>query len=66
MMQVRRSLLMGALLKLSPMALEVISGIPVAMVERLTEREVFGGGSEDQVVAVLNIVFAWYLQHKLA
>jgi hypothetical protein len=47
-------------------ALEVISGIPVAMVKRPTEREVFGGGSEDQVLARLNIVFAWYLQHKLA
>ena len=42
MMQARRSLLMGTLLEFSPVALEVISGIPVAMVERPTEREVFG------------------------
>jgi len=65
-MRVRRSLLMVAPLELSPIALEAISEISVAMVERSAEREVFEDGSEAQVVAVLNGIFARYLQHKLA
>ena len=66
MMRVRRSLLMVAPLELSPIALEAISEISIAMVERPAEREVFEEGSEAQVVAVLNGIFARYLQHKLA
>jgi mannitol operon transcriptional antiterminator len=66
MMQVRRSLLMVAPLELSPIALEAISEISIAMVERPAEGEVFEDGSEAQVIAVLNGIFARYLQHKLA
>jgi len=65
-MRVRRSLLMVAPPELSPVALEAISEISVAMVERPTEREVFEVGSEAQVIALLNGIFARYLQHKLA
>jgi mannitol operon transcriptional antiterminator len=65
MMPVRRSLLMVAPLELSPVALEAISEISVAMVERPAEREVFGDGSEGQVITLLNGIFARYLQHKL-
>jgi mannitol operon transcriptional antiterminator len=66
MMRVRRSLLMVAPLELSPLALEAISEISVAMVERPAEREVFEDGSEARIVAVLDGIFARYLQHKLA
>ena len=65
-MRVRRSLLMVAPPELSPVALEAISEISVAMVERPAEREVFEAGSEAQVIALLNGIFARYLQHKLA
>jgi mannitol operon transcriptional antiterminator len=65
MMRVRRSLLMVAPLELSPIALEAISEISVAMVERPAEREVFGDGSEGQIFALLNGIFARYLQRKL-
>jgi mannitol operon transcriptional antiterminator len=65
-MQVRRSLLMVAPPELSPVALEAISEISVAMVERPAEREVFEDGSEGQVITLLNGIFARYLQHKLA
>jgi mannitol operon transcriptional antiterminator len=64
-MRVRRSLLMVAPLELSPVALEAISEISVAMVEQPADREVFEGGSEDRVVAVLNSIFTRYLRHKL-
>jgi mannitol operon transcriptional antiterminator len=64
-MRVRRSLLMVAPPELSPVALEAISEISVAMVERPAEREVFEDGSEGQVIALLNGIFARYLQHKL-
>lgn len=66
MMRVRRSLLMVAPPELSPVALEAISEISVAMVERPAEREVFEEGSEVQVIALLNGIFARYLQRKLA
>lgn len=65
-MRVRRSLLMVAPPELSPVALEAISEISVAMVERPVEREVFEVGSEAQVIALLNGIFGRYLQHKLA
>jgi hypothetical protein len=52
--------------ELSPVALEAISEISVAMVERPAEREVFEEGSEAQVIALLNGIFARYLQRKLA
>jgi mannitol operon transcriptional antiterminator len=66
MMRVRRSLLMVAPLELSPIALEAISEISVAMAERPEEREAFEEGSEARIVAVLDGIFARYLQHKLA
>jgi mannitol operon transcriptional antiterminator len=66
MMRVRRSLLMVAPLELSPIALEAISEISLAMVERPAEREVFEDGSEARIVAVLDGIFARYLQNKLA
>ena len=66
MMRVRRSLLMVAPLELSPVALEAISEISIAMVEQPVEREAFEEGSEAQIVAVLDNIFARYLQHKLA
>jgi mannitol operon transcriptional antiterminator len=66
MMRVRRSLLMVAPLELSPIALEAISEISVAMVERPEEREAFEEGSEARIVEVLDGIFARYLQHKLA
>jgi mannitol operon transcriptional antiterminator len=65
MMPVRRSLLMVAPLELSPIALEAISEISIAMVEQPAEREVFEDGSEARVIAVLHSIFARYLQHKL-
>jgi mannitol operon transcriptional antiterminator len=66
MMRIRRSLLMVAPLELSPIALEAISEISVAMVERPEEREAFEEGSEARIVAVLDGIFARYLQNKLA
>jgi len=65
-MQVRRGLLMVAPPELSSVALEAISEISIAMVDRPLEREVFEDGSEARIVAVLNNMFARYLQHKLA
>jgi mannitol operon transcriptional antiterminator len=65
-MQVRRVLLMIAPQNLSPVALEAISEISVAMVEQPEAREVFENGSYDQVVTVLESIFANYLQDKLA
>ena len=64
-MRVRRGLLMVAPLELSPVALEVVSEISVAMVEQPADREVFESGSEAEVLAVLNNIFARYLPHKL-
>jgi mannitol operon transcriptional antiterminator len=66
MMRVRRSLLMVAPLELSPIALEAISEISLAMVEQPAEREVFEEGSEARIVEVLDGIFARYLQNKLA
>jgi mannitol operon transcriptional antiterminator len=66
MMRVRVSLLLVAPPELSAVALEAISEISVAMVERPAEREVFEEGSEAQVIALLNGIFARYLQRKLA
>ena len=51
---------------LSPVALEAISEISVAMVEQPEAREVFEDGSDDQVVTVLQSIFANYLQEKLS
>lgn len=65
MMRVRRTLLMVAPLDISTVALEAISEISVAMVEQPLERETFENGSEAQVVAVLQNIFARYLRDKL-
>jgi mannitol operon transcriptional antiterminator len=66
MMRVRRTLLMVAPLDISTVALEAISEISVAMVEQPVERETFETGSEAQVVAVLQNIFARYLHDKLS
>lgn len=66
MMRVRRSLLMVAPLTLSPVALEAISEISVAMVEQPLEREVFENGSEGRIVEVLQGIFARFLHNKLS
>jgi mannitol operon transcriptional antiterminator len=65
-MSVRRNMLMVAPLELSSIALEAISEISVAMVERPADLEVFQRGSEEQVTSVLQNLFARYLQNKLA
>ena len=64
-MRVSRTLLMVAPLDISTVALEAISEISVAMVEQPAERETFENGSERQVVAVLQNIFARYLRDKL-
>ena len=64
-MLVRRGLLMVAPLEISPVALEAISEISVAMVERTADRETFESGPEDRIVSVLNNIFARYLRYKL-
>ena len=64
-MQARRSMLMIAPVELSPVALEAISEISIAMVEQPSKREVFEGGSEADILAALQSIFARYLQHKL-
>lgn len=66
MMQVRRSLLMVAPMTLSPIALEAISEISLAMVDRPAEREVFESGSEEQIVEALEGIFGRYLHDKLS
>lgn len=66
MMQVRRSLLMVAPMTLSPVALEAISEISLAMVDRPAEREVFESGSEEQIVEALEGIFGRYLHDKLS
>lgn len=66
LMQVRRSLLMVAPMTLSPVALEAISEISLAMVDRPAEREVFESGSEEQIVEVLEGIFGRYLHEKLS
>ncbi len=66
MMRVRRSLLMVAPMEISPVALEAVSEISAAMVEQPVAREVFERGSEAQIVAVLQNIFATYLHDKLA
>jgi mannitol operon transcriptional antiterminator len=65
-MQARRVLLMIAPQNLSPVALEAISEISVAMVEQPEAREVFEDGSDEQVVTVLQSIFSNYLQDKLS
>ena len=65
-MQVWRSLLMVAPLTLSPVALEAISEISVAMVEQPVEREVFETGSEARIIEVLEGIFGRYLHNKLS
>jgi mannitol operon transcriptional antiterminator len=65
-MQAHRILLMIAPQNLSPVALEAISEISVAMVEQPEAREVFEDGSDEQVVTVLQSIFAHYLQDKLS
>jgi hypothetical protein len=57
---------MVAPLGISTIALEAISEISVAMVEQPVERETFETGSEAQVVAVLQNIFARYLHDKLS
>ena len=66
MMQVRRSLLMVAPMTLSPVALEAISEISLAMVDRPAEREVFESTSEEQIVEALEGIFGRYLHDKLS
>ncbi|MGH3089016.1 MAG: BglG family transcription antiterminator, partial [Rubrobacteraceae bacterium] len=65
-MRVRRSLLMAAPLELSAVALEAISEISVAIVERPMEREVLEDGTEAGILGVLRSIFARYLQNKLS
>lgn len=65
-MRVRRNLLMVAPFDISTVALEAISEISVAMVERPAEREVFEEGSEARIVEVLQNIFARYLHDKLS
>lgn len=65
-MRARRILLMIAPQNLSPVALEAVSEISAAMVEQPEAREVFEEGSQDQVVAVLQSIFANFLQEKLS
>src|ERR687890_511246 len=65
-MRASRILLMIAPLNRSAIALEAISEISVAMVEQPEAREVFESGSADQVVTVLQSIFANYLQDKLS
>jgi len=66
MMRVRRSLLMVAPMTLSPVALEAISEISLAMVDRPAEREILESGSEEQIVEVLEGIFGRYLHEKLS
>jgi mannitol operon transcriptional antiterminator len=66
MMRVRRSLLMVAPPTLSPVALEAISEISVAMVEQPLERAVFEDGSEERIVEVLQSIFSRFLHNKLS
>jgi mannitol operon transcriptional antiterminator len=65
-MNVHRSLLMVAPMSLSPVALEAISEISVAMVEQPAEREVFESGTEERIVEVLENIFGRYLHNKLS
>lgn len=65
-MRTRRSLLMVAPVELSPVALEAISEISVAMVERPEEREALENGSESQITTVLENIFGRFLRHKLS
>lgn len=65
-MQVRRSLLMVAPMTLSSVALEAISEISLAIVDRPAEREAFESGSEEQIVEVLEGIFGRYLHEKLS
>jgi hypothetical protein len=65
-MQVRRVLPMITRQNISPVALEAISEISVAMVEQLEAREGSEDGSYDQVVQVLQSIFANYLHDKFA
>lgn len=64
--RVSRSLLMIAPQELSPVALEAISEISAAIVERPAEREALESGLEAQITAVLQNIFGRYLQNKLA
>ena len=66
MMQIRRSLLMVAPMTLSPVALEAISEISLAMVDRPAEREVLESGTEEQIVEVLEGIFGRYLHGKIS
>lgn len=65
-MKVRRGMLVVAPPELSPVALEAISEISVATIERPAEREAFEDGSEARIIAALQSIFARYLQNKLA
>jgi hypothetical protein len=53
-------------MSLSPVALEAISEISVAMVEQPVEREAFESGSEERIVEVLESIFGRYLHDKLS
>lgn len=65
-MQVSRSLLMLAPIELSPVLLEAISEISVAMVERPAEREALENGSGAQITTVLENIFGRFLRNKLS
>ena len=65
-MRARRVLLMIAPVDLSPVALEAISEISVAMVEQPDARNVFEYGSSEQVVTMLQSIFTNYVQDKIS
>ena len=63
---VRAVVLMNRTQNLSPVALEAISEMSVALVEQPGAREVFEDGSQDLVVQVLQSISTNYLHDKLA
>lgn len=64
-MRVRRTLLMVAPLDMSAVALETVSEISAAMVERPVARETFERGYEEDISTVLQGIFSQYLQDRL-
>ncbi|WP_119066257.1 BglG family transcription antiterminator [Rubrobacter indicoceani] len=64
-MRVGRALLMVAPLDMSAVALETVSEISAAMVERSVARETFERGDEEAISSVLRAIFSQYLQDRL-
>lgn len=64
-MRVGRALLMVAPLDLSAVALETVSEISAAMVERSVARDTFERGDEAAISSVLQGIFSQYLQDRL-